>query len=493
MDRIRHYIGWLLCIATGVAYMAYIWVRSKSVPITVDEGYTIMTYVPKSVRSILLYDYNEISANNHILNTLWIKGLEVSGDLSVRGVRSLNIIGGLMYVLAGWGLARHFFRGIWAPWCAWVLWLAHPVLVEYFGVARGYGISYGLMALSLWAAVKWFDGAKKGFFTGSIIAAWLAVSANFSALAYFLFLMAVFAWHIARTRERLGARLLTLVLSTISLAALMYQPVRQMRKEGTFDLFGREGFYKDFALSFSRQFFHAETHWGEDTFRDGAIIMGIVVLSGFIFWTLKCRFAPKTPTKKNGWTALQFALVACPAVLGVQVAITLMADLSWLTGRTTLLFWPVFAITLMGLLHILVERWYWLGSGVMTILAALWLLNFRYSANTTDVMEWDFDRDTYRTLDYLKALHVREGRQKPLRFGCFWMYNPSFTFHLKHGPDDWGRYIVPNNPPWVPLPQPQDSVEFFFASKDQKRDLDSLYTVIWEAQPGERMLFRRRK
>jgi hypothetical protein len=480
-----HY-GTLGLLALGGAYMVYLWLRLWAVPMTVDEGYTIMTYVPKSWRAIVLYDYNEISANNHILNTLWIKAVSGIFGMNLLTARSANLLGGLLYVVSGAALVRHLFRDGWTQCAALVLWLAHPTLTEFFGVARGYGLSFGLIGATLWAAVVWLQSNRLWHFVLAILCAWLAVAANFAVLYFYLLLSGIMAWQVLRTGTQKLLHLSILGLFGGLLGAFLYNPIRQIRKEGTFEMFGKTGFYEDFARSFARYFFRSQEHWGEHTFRDGVIVAGVICSLGVLFWALKFLI------ERGRWSVHSFLLVVCSGTLAINVAATLYTDATWLTGRTTLFFYPLLIATLWALLSLLATRWRWMAAVFVTLLALAWGANFRHNANVRDVLEWDFDRETYRVLDHLKALHQRENRQKPLRFGCFWLFNPSFTFHLKHGPQDWGRYIQPNNPPWAPLPDPKDSIEFFYATKDQRKDLDSLYEVAWEVHAGERFVFRRR-
>jgi hypothetical protein len=475
-----------LLVAIGGAYFVYVVWRAACIPITVDEGYTIMTYVPKSWRAIVLYDYNEISANNHLLNTLWIKAQSALMGTSLLGVRSANWLACGLYVAAGIGLVRATLRDTWQQVGGLVLWLAHPCMSEFFGIARGYGLSFGWIGFSLWMAVLWFKNDQNRYFWGAVLGVWLAVAASFSTLSFYLMLVGVLAWQVIFLRKKMLPRLAALGVATASLAALLYHPVAQMRREGTFDMFGRTGFYEDLVRSFARYFFRGEEPWGEPTYLWFSYFLGGVCgFSGLVFLVIWFR-------QRTRWTGHALLLAALPLTLATNVVLTRCTDATWLVGRTNLFFFPLVAAALIGLVAAADRAHAWLARVGVALVAVFFGFNFFQNANLRDVMEWSFDRDTFRVLDHLKAVHQREQRSQPIRMGCFWVHNPSFAFHLKHGPGDWGRYIVPHDPPWIGEPRLEDDFEYFYAGKDQAQSLDSTWQIYLEVHCGERFLLRRR-
>jgi hypothetical protein len=114
-----------------------------------------------------------------------------------------------------------------------------------------------------------------------------------------------------------------------------------------------------------------------------------------------------------------------------------------------------------------------------------------YTVNLTESFEWWFDRDTFKVLDYVKNVHIQEKRSERIRFNCFWVYNPSFSFHLKNGPGEYTEHIVPDIG-WISAPKPEDNCEFFYADRERKDALSNEYEVVWVLQPDDRFLLRKK-
>jgi hypothetical protein len=464
----------------GTAYTVYLLARAYLVPITIDEGYSIMTYVGKPVWQILTYQYNELSANNHILNTLCIKFLSAVQGMNLGAARLGNLVCGILYVYAGIRLMETVFQDRTLRIAGFVLWLGNIYMAEFFSIGRGYGMSIGLMALSVWYMYRHLQERQIRHFLFSIGAAWLSVAANFTLLNYYLFLGAFAIWQIAAIRQQRLTKAFALAGFSAALALFLYKPLKQISSVKEFDKFGTKGFYEDTLYTFVRSAFRGEEYFGTDTYRmfsyGLAALFIALTLAGLRQWQ-QARFR---------WTAPLFLAALLPGVLLVNVSMTLLTSATWLPGRTNVFFYPLLIGSLAGVLSGLPAGF---ARRALLVLALPVAWHFGNTLNLKDSFEWWFDRNTRKVLDYVVQVHKEEKRNEPIRFCCFWLYDPSFDFHIKYDGEQYDRYMV-RDIPWIGLPKPEDKWEFYYCGKDQMNELKELYEVVWVVEADHQYLLR---
>lgn len=475
-------------LAIGVAYWFYVLARAIMVPITIDEGYTILNYVDLPVWKIITYQYPDVSANNHILNTLSIKFFGAVFGRNMLTVRLGALAGGLLYAGVGVALARRWCTDLVSGLSLLLLWFANPYLAEMFAIGRGYGLSIGLMVFSIWHAWRWLQVSEPALrpFLWALAGAWLAVAANFTLLNYYLFLSVIVAWQLLRSGPgRHKREFLALGVSTALLAAFLYSPLRALVKANEFEKFGVNGFYKDMLFSFVRCGFRGAEYFGEETYPRFAwwiaaigVTVGVVAL-GRLIW------------KRGTWDSNLWFTALLPGVMAVNATMTLATQATWLPGRTNVFFYPLLVLSIGGALMVLPAVLGKLRATLLLVLALPMSYHFLNCINLSESFEWWFDRDTFKVLDYVKNVYKEEKRDKRIRFNCFWIYNPSFSFHLKYGPGRYKDCIEPDLG-WISAPKPEDNCEFFYADRERKEALMADYDLVWVVQPGERYLLRRK-
>ena len=469
----------------GIAYLCYILARVLLLPITIDEGYSIMTYVDKPVWQIITYQYDGISANNHILNTLSIKFFSAVFGMNLLTARLGVLLGAVLYVWTGIAFARRLFPEVWSGMGLLFLWLGNPYLAEFFAIGRGYGLSIGLMAFSIWQLWRWLQQPTQGALMGALAAAWLAVSANFTLLSYYLFLSGVILWHLLSQGEKRRQGFMAWGISTALLMLFLYSPLRALIKAEEFEKFGVNGFYKDMLYTFVRCGFRGAEYFGSETYPRFA--WGIVALSALLLLVGLVRMF----RQKGRWDATLWLVALLPGVMAVNAAITLSTQATWLPGRTNVFFYPLLALSFCGALTCFPARFRVPRQVLLQLMALPMAFHLLYCANVTESFEWWFDRDTFKVLDYVKNVHLEEKRADRIRFNCVWLYNPSFTFHLKNGPGQYNAHIEPDIS-WISVPKPEDQCEFFYADRERKDALLNDYEVVWVVQPGDRYLLRKK-
>ncbi len=170
----------LLPAALALAAVIYIVVRAWTIPFTWDESFSWLLYVRSD-------DWwpevnSEMSANNHLLNT-WLMKFSISS--SEFYLRIPNILAGIVYLVFALCFSRREENPL-RQVAVFLLLAGHPYLLEFFSIARGYGLGNGIMLAGFWMLWRWCrDNHLRDAFWGLSMLA-LAAFANLT-LIYVLF------------------------------------------------------------------------------------------------------------------------------------------------------------------------------------------------------------------------------------------------------------------------------------------------------------------
>ena len=106
----------------------------------VDEAWTYVSVRDESFTSILAYAHFNI-ANNHVLNSLWFKLMQMAGCRNVVFFRMASLAAFGLYSYYLYRLVR-LMAADWKPASDWwlVLFFLPPIMV-YFTLGRGYGMA----------------------------------------------------------------------------------------------------------------------------------------------------------------------------------------------------------------------------------------------------------------------------------------------------------------------------------------------------------------
>ncbi|MCX6311386.1 MAG: glycosyltransferase family 39 protein [Bacteroidetes bacterium] len=133
---------WYL-ILPAVLIFIYIIIRATVVSLTWDEAHTFFEYVRNP--NWLLRDYNYMSANNHLLNTWLMKISIFLFGQSELALRLPNVLAGGLFLFLLVRLLTKIFSDWKMQLIGFILLACNPYVIDYFSIARGYGISISLM------------------------------------------------------------------------------------------------------------------------------------------------------------------------------------------------------------------------------------------------------------------------------------------------------------------------------------------------------------
>lgn len=180
-----------VAIATcAIALLTYTILRAITVSFTWDESWTYIHHVIPKV--FISRAYDQMGANYHPLN-VW--GMILSNTLFGNSELALRLPVLLAHAIYLYASARIALRArtLVLSIAAFLLLNAHPYLLDFFSLARGYGIANGMMMLSLWLATRYLsDGRQLRDLGLAVAAAVLATLSHLIMLNYLLAFTAAF-------------------------------------------------------------------------------------------------------------------------------------------------------------------------------------------------------------------------------------------------------------------------------------------------------------
>jgi hypothetical protein len=135
----------------GTLFFAYTVTRAARIPLTHDEAFTANVWIDRGPARVVTFDGPE-RANNHLLNTLLAGACQAVFGRFPLALRLPNLVAHAAFLVASWRLLS-LVAGKGTALAGFALLNGNPLLLELFGLARGYGLALGFVAPALLCAV----------------------------------------------------------------------------------------------------------------------------------------------------------------------------------------------------------------------------------------------------------------------------------------------------------------------------------------------------
>jgi len=395
----------LLITAIAAILFVYVAWRACRLGITWDEAANYLEYTRKGLLSPFRFPFPHFGANNHFLNS-WLTFVTTRfgpGELSLR----LPVLTAYLLFLYYTARLSQTFRSSVDAACAFGILNLNPYLLDFFSLARGYGLSYGLLAGSLWHLHEYLQtDFDRRHGTAALGFAILAVTAHLTLVHFLIGLTAVVVLApvvssppsgplLHRLRGTVMANLVPLAaVGLFLLPALMV--IRRLARAGAFFYGGRTGFWSDTILSVMERSFY-EHRYGAPH------LIGLVSLL-VVGWAVLVAM--------QGWRGRRPSDLYLSAVLALLLTCALasiaqhhLLGVLYLTGRTALYLLVLWTFVLVVLLRELAPRHraYRYALRASAVLLALHVVG---SANGRYVLEW---KDEAEVRDMLRDVAANRG------------------------------------------------------------------------------------
>ncbi len=434
----------MLMTALGVAAWLFVGVKASQCSFTHDESLSYNLYVHQSFMDIV--SYATPYTNNHILNTLMMKLWESCFGMREWALRLQSLLAFAAFLF----FSARIVRLLPAPLAiaGFVLLAANPYLLDFFGLARGYGLSICFMMVAVWYLLRSLQARHTGYIALFNFAALLACCSNFSLINFYLAAIGSFyvlcllppasdrgpAWRKYVLRAT-GVNLALMLATTL----ILWEPLRKTHQTQALDFGGKTGFIADTVVSVVRaSLYHIQV---PDSL---ALILGwlivLITLATGLYW-IRAVVADRSSILRLRPLVLVNMALAGIAVLTIIQHILLHND--YFIGRFALFMFPLFILnTLFWLADCYQQNRFRKYIPVAVFgFGALMLAITLYNLNMHSYLDWEYDKDTKQAMAMIKAHHDRVSSAQHGRLGATWWFEPTANFYRRRWQMDWLRQV----------------------------------------------------
>lgn len=409
-----------------IGLLIYTSLRAYLLSFTCDEASTYFSHLPNSVFQCFYSDVCWSDANNHLLNTFLMQITTSIFGISELTLRLPNLFGHLIFLIFSTLLVERYSKNFWIALSGFCLLNFNPYLIEFFSLARGYGLGVGWMMMSIYFLLRWIEEYKIDLGIYCFIGAICSVLSNFVFLNYWSGLFAVVCVFIFFENLKLENKqklrwLLLPISSGVFLFLILIKPIQFLRSKGEFG-FGTENFFESFeglvkVSLMSQGYFNPYT---TNVFLGLAIILlAVSTIYGFYSF-LK--------SEKQYIYKIHFAsvLLLILILIGVFVQYYFLG-VKFLEGRKTTILIPLFGLTVYVLLEKLYQSHLTKFSVLFSILISIFsFIHFQRTFDLRETVEWDYDAKTKNMIAFIQDNFPKD---KKIKLGVYWIYGPASEFY----------------------------------------------------------------
>ncbi len=346
-------------------------------------------------------------------------------------LRLPNILALILYLVYAVGLFYKNTKELALPF--FLIIVLNPYLLDFFGLARGYGLSFAFMLMSLYHLIAYFKSRLNKDLILFNAAALLASLSNFTLLNYYFAALITFnilifleAGFKAEKFNFYRANKINLVSVLFSIIVL-WEPLRRITKKNMLDFGGKNGFIEDTigslvnGLSYENPFPSYTTLVLNLTFA-----FTILLILALIIPNILRRKAVFFENNKALIT-VNFILVL---IAGASFLQHLILNNDFYVGRFALFLYPLFVLNLAFLLHFLFLKGKKLATVSISLLIVLGIcVNFFININLSHCKDWGYDMETKTVMGQLRTEQSYEPSIKKITLGINWLFEPSTNFY----------------------------------------------------------------
>lgn len=416
---------------TGYFYLAlllfaYVVWRSIAVSFTHDEclSYTIITG----------NDHQVYTANNHWLNTILMFLSSRIFGYSELALRLPNVLVFGMYLLFIYKIFREYCESPIALYIAAPLLLFNPFILDFFGLARGYGLGIAFFTASVYYFLAFFQQKQS---VKNMV--WLVATSVCCVYANYAFLTAILALHGAALlawlrahREKPLQLLLFYVIEILLFVPAILNILYLSEKNELYVGGDRDVFHDTLKSIISFSFSYGEDPYGITAI--ASIVLAVAFIGGFFFF--KSRIF-------NWMKLIIFFLLLIPTVLHAAIGMKFPKDRAAVYWMVMAGFFLMFATDTI-LKKLRTHRAggspsKWRKALLVPILIfafadILQLANFVPNFNCTYTIIWSYDADVKAAINLVEG-KVPTG--KKISIGCSWLVEPPLNYYRETRKLDW--------------------------------------------------------
>lgn len=400
-------------LAIALLSFMYVLARAIYVGITYDEAWTISSFVPWKPFDLLINPPHD--ANNHLLNTILIKLFYHFGLNSLFFTRLPNLLAFVVYLFFAYKITSGFMSvrlGV----ATFLLLIFNPFLLDFFSLARGYGISMACLAGSIYFLLLLFRKSFNPTYSFlSMGCAAMGVLANLSMLNYYLALAGVIGiYGLIAFRKEFIKNVIVIIILTTGLALIIWKPVSVLMKSGRLYYGGDTGFYQDTLVSLAKYTLYSPE------------VSGIIIVSLNVFLAIVVISVLLSFRKGQAPDNLRNIMLAILLLSAGSVILQhFLFNNLFIIDRAALFFYPLAILTLCFSIDQIKYKAF---SLVVTwALVVAFGLNFCLHYNFYKTATWYFDAHSREILELINNEGKMKGTVQKVDFS--WPFQSSIGYY----------------------------------------------------------------
>ncbi len=465
-----------ISIGFGVLILMYVFWRAVHVSITHDEGSTTdLLFV--SWYDIMFSPQCFQTANNHILSSLLMKVSAACFGTSAWALRLPNVLAYGFYFAGTFLFVRESTSNNWLRFCGLVLMNSSIYLLDFFSLARGYGLANGFAMFSLGCLLSSFRTHSPSVRNLSFLFAALAAYANFTWLHFYVAICFAFiCLHFVQDPSLVNwirpllRQLMIPIIITLVLLLLSWKPISFLRQQDEFR-WGASSWWEA-QRTLARDILYETENtvsYGVQWAMNVVLLLSFLVIGGSIF------------TKREMQSQQRPMLLFSILFLGVSMLSVVQHYLigtMYMDGRKA----TMYISLLFGLLFLLIVRLSTqrcsMAISLASILSLLAVWHFFAYRSPNTIREWWYDENDKAVANYI-ANH-------PIDAHCgvavHWKFYPSFQYYNRFCYQDKFQPLR-----CVEDLSGKDTVAYYYVEGDESRVVPISYQAL--GRFGNRILF----
>lgn len=421
MSNTKERITSALFVVTSIALVVLGILKSIEIPLTHDEAVTYSLFVPKSFFDITGYVESYGMPNNHILNTLLIKGsVALFGD-STFAIRLPNLLFMLVYLYSAARISLNMSTRL-LQYSSFALLLFNPYIFDFFSLARGYGMANSLLLFMLWSFYNWWQQRTNRNALATFISGALMVLSNFTTLHAFLAVELCFVLVVLQQKPRPTftnalKQLRVPLVTLLALGGILYEPFRCIMKWKT-TYGGTTGFADDSALAFVAASRY-EIDYGLHFEPIAILIISTCVVAAILFAMVKIY------RKESSIAPYLILLIIIPVVAAQAQNVLLGSEFP--VPRAVQFIYPLYVGVLL-LIGSQIKKGQLVIGAIGFSLSIVLLIHFARTVNLDYVNEWKYDASSRQVLEEFTSPEKFIDQPQPIHIGISWIFEPSLNY-----------------------------------------------------------------
>jgi hypothetical protein len=335
-------------VSVGCALFAYTVARAYLLSLTPDEASTTQTFGAKFI--VYPDTYHNMSANHHWLNSWLIFFSRTLFGENEFAFRLPNLLAHAVYLFFTARLMLLLRRDYFAL-AGFILLNAHPYVLDFFSLARGYGLAFSGISVALFFLYRFILNGKTKDLIWSLTGGVLSVLANFTVLNVFLpvagILFIISIWNAKINvggRKEILKNSVLIFLFTGGLLALILPHLMKLKKAGA--LFaGAQEFWNGTVRSVCEGLLYDVPYKGSDPLKD--CLPSIVVMLGILVFICMAILVKKKWNEPKQLFALSLSAILFSCVLSLWLQHILL-DTVFPVQRAGLFVFVMFILAFVG-------------------------------------------------------------------------------------------------------------------------------------------------